>query len=300
MLPKLCLPALLASVLAAQAVDYSYDPAGRLTGVRYPDGKTITYNYDPAGNLLRRTVARAVEGPAPVTSAGAVVNAASFQPGPVAPGEVITIYGTDIGPKDLAGVALTSAGFVDSLTGDTMVLFDGVPAPLIYASAGQTSVIVPYGVKGPSTQMVVAYQGRQSDAVTLPVAAAAPGLFAANSAGSGPGAILNEDATLNSKENPAAKGSIVVLYGTGEGATNPAGVDGRVATSVYPKPVAPVKVTINGVEAEILYAGAAPSLVAGVLQLNVRIPTTVPSGDVPVVLMVGDASSQANLTVAVQ
>ena len=87
-------------------------------------------------------------------------------------------------------------------------------------------------------------------------------------------------ASVNSAANPAARGSVIVLYGTGEGQTNPAGVDGRIAASVYPKPVLPVKVTIGRVDATagILYVGAAPDLVAGVFQLNVTVPTGVPAG----------------------
>jgi uncharacterized protein (TIGR03437 family) len=89
---------------------------------------------------------------------------------------------------------------------------------------------------------------------------------------------LNEDGPVNSTSNPAAKGSIVVLYGTGEGQTSPTGVDGRLALNVFPKPVLPVSVRIGGRVAEVLYFGAAPGLVAGVSQANVRIPADVSTG----------------------
>ena len=92
----------------------------------------------------------------------------------------------------------------------------------------------------------------------------------------------------------------MVLYGTGEGQTIPPGVDGRLATAVFPKPVLPVSVTIGGRTADVLYAGAAPSLVAGLFQINVKIPEDVPAGNQEVIVTVGSAGSQAGLTVAVR
>jgi uncharacterized protein (TIGR03437 family) len=148
--------------------------------------------------------------------------------------------------------------------------------------------------------MVIVYQGRASSPVTLQVAAAAPALFSANQTGTGPGAILNQDSSLNTAANPAAKGSIVILYGTGEGQTNPAGVDGRVAATIFPKPLLNVSVSIGGQAAEVAYAGAAPFLVAGVFQINVKIPENAPSGAVPVVVRVGSFASQEGISVQVQ
>ena len=285
----------------ADTVNYAYDPAGRLVGVVYPNGKTLSYTYDANGNLLRRLASTPVAGTAPVASAAGVVNAASFAGGPVAPGELVTIFGAGIGPTTLASLELTAFGFVGTLIGDTTVLFDGIPAPLIYASAGQTTAIVPYSVAGKtSTQMTVVYQGRTSAPVTLAVTAAAPALFSADSSGKGNGAILNQDNSPNSPANPADKGSVVVLFGTGEGQTNPAGIDGRIAATVFPKPLGSVKVSIGGIQADIAYAGAAPFLVAGVFQINATVPLGVASGSAPVVVTVGNASSPAGITVSVR
>jgi uncharacterized protein (TIGR03437 family) len=94
---------------------------------------------------------------------------------------------------------------------------------------------------------------------------------------------------------------VVAIYATGEGQTTPPGIDGKPSSDVLPKPQAPVVVLIGGAQAEVLYAGAAPGLVAGVLQVNARIPQSAPSGPgVPVSLVVGNASSQSGLTLAVQ
>lgn len=289
--------------LLGQALSYSYDSAGRLSGVTYPNGKVMTYSYDAAGNLLRRLVVAPAAGPVPVAPAAGVVNAASELAGPVAPGEIVTIYGTGIGPALLAGAQVSPLYFFETYTSETTVTFDGIPAPLIYCSAGQTAAIVPYSVAGQaSTQMVVTYQGRSSAPVTVPVALSAPGLFSENASGTGNGAILNSDLSLNTPSNPAPSGSIIVLYGTGEGQTDPAGVDGRIALTVYPKPLLPVKVTIGGIDATsgVLYAGAAPYLVAGAFQLNVTIPAGAGTGAVPVVVSFGSSSSQPGLTVSVK
>ena len=292
---------MLAGPLVGQTANYSYDSAGRLTGISYPNGKVLTYSYDPAGNMRQRVVTTVGSGAAPASSAAAVAHAASATGGPVAPGELVTIYGTNIGPASLVEGVLTSFGFFDSALSDTAVLFDGIPAPLIYVSAGQTTAIVPYAVAGKSsTQMVIWYQGKPSAPVTVPVVAAAPGLFSSNKSGSGNGAILNEDNSYNGPNIPAAKGSIVVLYGTGEGQTIPPGIDGKPAAGVYPKPALPYSVSIGGIDAEVVYFGAAPGLVAGVFQANVKVPLGVPSGAIPVVVKVGTVSSRAGLTVAVK
>jgi uncharacterized protein (TIGR03437 family) len=291
----------LTALCTAQTLSYTYDPAGRVSTVTYSNGKVVSLVYDPAGNLLRRLVISPVAGAAPTVASGAVVNAASFLGGPIAPGELVTLFGTGIGPTKLANYTLASPTFVDTLTGDTSVLFDGVPAPLIYASTAQTTAIVPYSVAGKTTtQMVVVFQGRASTPLALPVTQAAPALFSSDSSGKGNGAILNQDNSINSPANPAAKGSVVILYGTGEGQTEPKGVDGRIAATVFPKPVLPVKVTIGNQEAQVQYAGAGPFQVAGVFQINAVVPAGVASGAVPVVVTVGTAASQPGLTVSVR
>lgn len=236
-----------------------------------------------------------------VTSAG-VVNGGSLANGPVAPGEIVTIFGDGLGPDAGAGLQLTpdQQALTTSLAG-VSVLFDGNPAPMIYASRTQISVIVPYSVdQQTSTQMQVDYQGYRSSAVTLNVAASAPGLFTLDSSGAGQGAILNQNARVNSAANPAAKNSVVVLFATGEGQTIPAGTDGMLARAPLPKPLLPVSVQIGGRDATVLYAGAAPGLPAGVLQVNVRVPAQTATGAQPVVLTIGSAQSQAGVTVAVQ
>jgi uncharacterized protein (TIGR03437 family) len=228
-------------------------------------------------------------------------NAASYQTEAVAPGEIVVLFGERLGPDVLAGLRLTPAGLVDSSIGNVQVFFDGTAAPLIYVSKTQISAIVPYGTAGKSlTRIQVKVGDRYSDVIAVPVRAAVPGLFTANSSGKGPGAFFNEDGTLNSAGNPTAAGKIVSMYGTGEGQTNPAGVDGQPALTVYPKPLLPVSVTVGGSTAEILYAGAAPTAVAGLLQLNIRVPVGLSPGPADVVLKIGSHESVSGVTLALK
>jgi uncharacterized protein (TIGR03437 family) len=233
--------------------------------------------------------------------ANGVTNAASLQNGPLAPGEIITIFGTSLGPVTLAGLQLDANGNVATTVGGTQVTFDGLPAPMVYAVSGQVAAIVPYEVAGKtSTQIVVSYNGAQSAPVTIPVTDASPALFTSNASGSGQAAIVDQDGLINGPAIGAARGSFVSLYGTGQGQTNPAGIDGTLATgSVLPQPLLPVTVQIGGQNATVYYAGAAPDLVAGVFQINVEVPTGLQPGNQPVVVTVGDKTSPANVTMNV-
>ena len=231
---------------------------------------------------------------------GGFVNAASYT-NSAAPGMIAVIAGSNIGPDNLLTAALDANGLVASTLGETQVLVNNRPAPLVYVSKGQTSFIVPYETAvGANAQVVVSYKGVRSAPFTVPVVAASPGLFSANSSGTGQGAILNQDGGFNNAQNPAAKGSVIVLFLTGEGQTDPPGSDGQIANGVFPKPALPVRVDMGGIQAEVLYAGAAPGQVAGLMQVNAKIPDNSNSGPVPVQVTVGTAQSQRSLTVAVR
>ncbi len=300
--------------LGARGVNHAWGVALDSAGNAYVVGSTSSAGFPVTAGALQSAyggsnfdgfAARinfSEAAPEPRITAGGVVNAASFAGGSVSPGEIVTLFGSQIGPAALAGLRLTASNRVDTALAGARVLFDGQAAPLIYVSANQASAIVPYSVAGKSTtQVQVEYQGVRSPAVTLPVAASAPGLFTLDSSGRGPGAILNQDFTVNSASNPAAIGSAVILFATGEGQTNPPGEDGRLAAEPLPAPLLPVSVAIGGRPAAVLYAGGAPGLVAGVLQVNVRVPDGVTPGPaVPVVLTVGNNSAQSGVTLAVR
>jgi uncharacterized protein (TIGR03437 family) len=229
-----------------------------------------------------------------------IVNSASNLFGPIAPGEIVTLHGAGMGPADLVTARLDQAGLLDTKLGEAEVLFDGKPAPLVYVSATQSAAIVPYSVSA-STVVTVSHGGQVSPPVLLPVAVTAPAVFTADSSGVGQAAAINSgDGSLNSPAHPAAIGSVITLFATGEGQTNPAGVDGKLAGDPLPSPLLAVTVTIGGQKADVQYAGGAPGEVAGVMQINARIPAGITTGDaVPVVLQVGDEKAQP-VTIAVR
>jgi uncharacterized protein (TIGR03437 family) len=229
-----------------------------------------------------------------------VMNSASFLDGAVSPGELVTIFGANLGPSEAASGTLDGESLSTTISG-TQVVIGGIEAPLLFASSSQINAVVPFGVTGPTTQIQVVYQGQTMASTTVPVQAASPALFALDATGGGPGAILNQDLSVNSETNPAAPGSVVVLYGTGGGLTMPASVDGRLTSQPYPKPTLPVSVTIDNLPAQVLYAGAAPGLVAGVLQINVVVPANAAAVRYDqVVLTIGDYTSPSAITIAVQ
>lgn len=229
-----------------------------------------------------------------------VVNSASYMEGAVAPGELVTIFGANLGPTSDGGAQVDS-GFIADTIEATQVLIGGVASPILYASSSQINTVVPFGVTGTTTQVQVVYQGQNTASTTVPVQSASPAVFSMNSDGGGQGAILNQDGSVNSQSNPAAPGSVVVLFATGAGATTPASVDGSVTTQPYPQPNLPVSVTIAGLPAQVLYAGAAPGLIAGVLQINVVVPADAPAETYDqVIVTVGDYVSPSAVTVTVQ
>jgi len=146
------------------------------------------------------------------------------------------------------------------------------------------------------------FRSWDKEAIAMPVTPVAPSIFSANLSGTGPAAILNQDGfTVNSLATPAGKGTVISIYATGEGQTEPGGIDGRIATGgSLPKPRQTVQVLIDGRKAEVQYAGAAPDQVAGLFQVNALIPMDASSGNVPIEIQMGNARSQPGMTVAVK
>lgn len=250
-----------------------------------------------------------VYGPEPQIAA--VVNSASYGQGTVSPGEIINIFGLGLGPSALTvfdpSTPPIPAAWPASAP-STSVTVGGLPAPVLYTSATQTGVIVPYAISGTSAQIVVTYGSLSSQAFTVAVAPTDPGVYTTAASGQGQGAILNynaatQDFSINAPSNPAAKGSIVVIYVTGAGATT-----SNVSNQLIPwppapavTPVLPPTVTIGGQGAAVLAAQAPAGSVPGLLQLNVTVPATVTAGQVlPVVVTIGGVTSQPGVTMAVR
>jgi uncharacterized protein (TIGR03437 family) len=211
---------------------------------------------------------------------GTVVNGASAIQSAIAPGEIITLHGTNLGPPTAAGLVLQNGQPATTLSG-TRVLFDGVPAPILYASVDQLNVIVPREIAGRSvTLLEVEYFGTRSTAVGIPIVDASPAVFTLDSSGAGPGAVLNQDNTVNMPANPADRGSVIQIFATGANS--------------------PVTVTIGGVDAQVTYAGPAPQSVDGLFQINAIVPSSLtPATAVPLVVRAGSKESQTAVTVSV-
>lgn len=246
----------------------------------------------------------------PVTSSITVVNAASGNGVSIAPGEIVSIFAAGgLGPSPGVSAQPGGNGYYGTQLAGTTVSFNGINAVITYSSATQVNAIVPYELPvGAAAIGTVTYQGQTfSTATALPIAAAVPGIFTANSTGVGQVAAVNQNGTLNGPNNPAPEGSSVSLFVTGEGQTTPAGVDGKPTPTQapFPQPVLGVTATMNGQPVQVTYYGGVPTLVAGIMQVNVQIPanllsisTSLPIA-VPVVVYVGYFASQANATLSV-
>jgi uncharacterized protein (TIGR03437 family) len=222
----------------------------------------------------------------------------------IAPGEIVTFKGSGLGPAQLVSARAGGDGFYPTQLIGTSVLFNGVAAPLLYTSATQVAAVAPYGVTGPTVQVTVTYQGQTSVPATVQVFAAAPGLFTVDGTGAGQAAAINQDGTINSASNPAPLGTVISLYATGGGQISPAGVDGQVSTAPLATQSLPVQAYIGNQvlsTAQLQYAGPAPGEIAGLMQINVRLPLGLQTGSaVPVEIFVGPSISQSHVIIAVR
>jgi uncharacterized protein (TIGR03437 family) len=282
------------------------NPAG-LAASTTPYTGTITIT-GASGTQGSATVNVLLNVTAPFPIISSVLNAASYANGAVSPGEIVSIFGTSIGPTNPSFLTLTSTGLVSTSIGNVTVSFSGYLAPLTYVSATQINCVVPYGLAGNKAPFAeVQFAGQKSNDYTLTLATSAPGIFTQNSSGSGAGAILNGDSTLNTEANPAPAGSTVQIFMTGEGLTTPTQATGTVTpvntTGVGPLTPAPnlaVSVIIGNQPAGTTFIGEAPYFVAGVLQVNATIPTTASSGANAITVQIGKLVSQSNVTVWVK
>lgn len=271
------------------------NPAGLAPG---PYISNITVNGESVPVTLTVPVPP-VMGTAPEVAA--VVNGASQLAGqPLAPGQIVTIYGARLGPAIGQGPILIGTRFVETLNAGTRVWFGSTPAPILFTSAGQVNAVVPYEVSG-LTRLEVEFQGQRSAAREVNVAAAAPAIFTQSATGSGRAAVLNQDYSLNTAQRPAARGSVIMIYATGGGQTTPPSATGEIAGTDLRTSLAPVTVTIGGRRCEILYSGVAPGLVTGLLQINVVVPLDAPAGDnVPITVAAGGITSRDGPAIALE
>ena len=243
----------------------------------------------PDGSMISASVAPGGTPPVLTPLSFSIVNGASLKTGAVAPGEIVTLFGTGLLP----------VGGDPSQTGIT---FNGVPAPLLYVAANQINTVIPFATSGkPSASVAITYLGGQIGSGTIAVATAAPAAFTVSASGKGQAAIINEDGSQNSASQPAARGSTISLYATGAGAMNPPLSDGEIVpVGTSSAPVAPIGIRFDGgISAKVTYAGPAPGLIAGVLQVNFVVPANVSTGSTVAFFMTAGGVASPAVTLAV-
>ena len=263
----------------------------------------VANNTGTGGGDSTTAVEFTVHAPGPQVSA--VVNAASFLGTSVAPGEMVVLFGRGLGPANFATFDQPGAGspIATTLSGTT-VTFDSTAAPVIYTSANQVAVMVPYNAAGKvSVGIQVRYEGGTSETVTVPVAVSAPGIFTAGGTGAGTAAAFNYDSStgayaLNTEATAVPKGGIIVFYATGEGGT---GTDGMLVTAPAVTPNPSVSVTVGTAPATVLYSGGVVGLVNGLMQINAQLPNEMTAGkSLPLTLTINGQMSQTGVTVSVK
>jgi uncharacterized protein (TIGR03437 family) len=234
----------------------------------------------------------------PAVSSGGVVSAANFAGNqPLAPGSFGAIFGTNLS----AGLTVSTQLPLSTQLGGTSVILGGKQLPLLFVSGAQINVVVPYDTPVNSTQQLVVQNG---SAISIPqsvfIAAAEPAIFTQN--GSGTGAALievyNSDDSALPIDSPVSAGDVIVLFCTGLGAVNPSVSAGSTApASPLSQTVNPVTVTIGQVTEPVQFAGLVPGF-AQLYQVNLQIPTGLPSGNADLTLSVaGQQSAPVSITV---
>jgi uncharacterized protein (TIGR03437 family) len=292
------------------AVTLVHTSQGRWTGTwqpRNPASSTVRATITAflalsSGKLLANqlylSVTLATGATVPIVNPGSVLNAASFvAQAPVAPGSLISIFGSNLAD----GTAQSGVPLPSNL-GGTSVVLGGRSVPLVYASNGQLSALVPYDVPvNTQLQLLVQRGSALSVGNSLTVAAAQPAVFTANQQGTGQGVIVDTSTGVLADVNaPATAGDVVVISCTGLGAVDPPVANGAPAPdSPISQTINAVTATIGGVPAQVQFAGLAPGT-AGVYQVNVVVPSGVaPGSQVPVLLTVAGQTSPP-VTMAVQ
>jgi uncharacterized protein (TIGR03437 family) len=274
-----------------------------------PSTLTITVtNPAPGGSVS------ATESVSNAPTVGAVLNSASYDGTAISPGELVAVFGINMGPTPALTMTENSdPGFVDTSLGGVSVQIDGQDAPLIYVSSTQLNLQVPYEVTlGASRDLVVKY-GSGTFTFPVTVQASNPGLFTLDGSGGGPVAAIDAHVngttvqwSLNAVAAPAHPGDVVELYLTGEGAYADPAVIPEATGFLVPPDLSPLPedkpyptVTIDGLPATVQYAGPVPGCIMGILQINAQVPAVTHNGAVPVVITFGAAATQPTATLYV-
>jgi uncharacterized protein (TIGR03437 family) len=203
----------------------------------------------------------------------------------IAPGEVIRILGSKMGPAMVTAGIINSGVLATSVAG-VQVTFDGIAAPLLSVSAQEIDLVAPFELASKSaTTVQVVYNSVQSNALQVAVTGTTPQILG----------VFNEDFSPNTASNPAKAGSVMILYLAGVGQTNPPSQDGQVNAAPLAAPAIPVQINPHTTDVlPITFAGAAPGEAAGIFQVNFVAPR---QSLMNVSLVTGDSSTQFNVWV---
>jgi uncharacterized protein (TIGR03437 family) len=196
----------------------------------------------------------------------------------VAPGELITLTGFGLGPDEGVAYQPDAQGMVPRQLAGVQVLFHGEPAPVLYAQARQVNAQAPFELAGKTrTNISLVYNGVTVGSTTAAANQGRPGIFRLRTGVSTQAVALNQDGTLNGAANPAPRGSIVAVWGTGFPP-----LDAPCATGGL-NPPGPVNLAAGWIIAlnieEVVYAGSAPGLLCGIVQINLVVPPSGPTND---------------------
>ena len=228
---------------------------------------------------------------APAAAQVAVVNAAGFQANaPVAPGSIASAFGTFTG----AAFAASDAVPLPTTLGGAQLLVDGAATPLFFASAGQINFQTPAGLTAGRHQVSVTVNGSEVAAGFVDVSGSYPGIFILDPASVDlPGAVLNQDGSVNGPDNPAARGSVVVIFGTGQGPVDNAVADGTATPAdTLSTSTLSTRAWFAGIEGAVAFSGLAPNFV-GLWQINTVVPANSVTGKVPLFVTIGETPAGA-------
>jgi uncharacterized protein (TIGR03437 family) len=234
-------------------------------------------------------------------SISAAANSASNLVGAVSGGEVVVFYGTMMGPATLTVNQPGANGSYSTSLAGTTVYFGNYQAPILYASATQLAVVVPFEVSGSTVQAFIQYNGQFTSSFPVSVAQSSPGIYTADLSGKGLAAAINIQNgaySYNSAAHAANAGDYVEIFLTGTGQTNPAGVDGQPYTGLA-NCVLSAAVTVGGKSVTPQYCGGVPGEIPGLTQINLQIPSGLTAGLVPVTVQFAGVSAQSGVTIAV-
>lgn len=232
----------------------------------------------------------------------AVVNGASFFGASIqSPGALVAIFGTNLGPNDLAENRPDADGRYAEQVGNVSVYLNDVRLPIVYAQSNQVGVFFPYTLPESGVAFLrVEYQALSSAEYPVFLVRSSPGLFARNNGGTGGLLALNQDLSPNLPGRPAAKGSAIMLFATGVGRTNPSPAQLGRATGLSSAPQCTFAM-VGSARAGIEYAGHAEGLLNAIVQINIRLPDDAPAGDaVPVRVYCNGNPSQTLATISIQ